>query len=305
MPHCLFCKSNSYIEFQAFEKMLGLGDEFCYQECNQCKSLQISSIPEDLSRYYSSETYYSFSDLIKSGRLMNFLKQIRMRLFLLTGLKIFMPSYGHWLRQLRPRFDHRIVDVGCGSGQLIYELWASGFRNLVGIDPFISKSKKIEKGCELIKGHLSKLNERADIIMMHHAFEHMADPEKVLDDCKKSLKPKGQLLIRTPLASSAAFREFRENWVQLDAPRHLVIPSVEGFKILAESKGFKVKEILFDSTEFQFWGSELYMKDISLNGATIKRHFSKRKLNDFRRKARAYNEQEIGDQVCFYLEAIH
>ena len=45
--------------------------------------------------------------------------------------------------------------------------------------------------------------------------------------------------------------------MQLDAPRHLVLYSLAGLRRLAEAEGFGVELVAFDSTGFQFWGSEL------------------------------------------------
>jgi len=56
--------------------------------------------------------------------------------------------------------------------------------------------------------------------MMHHAFEHMDDPKAMLKLCFDKLNPGGRLLIRTPVTDSEVWKEKRELWVQLDAPRH-------------------------------------------------------------------------------------
>ncbi|WP_134199098.1 class I SAM-dependent methyltransferase [uncultured Algoriphagus sp.] len=301
MNRCHFCNSESLRDFQAEEKMLGLGEQFTYQECQDCQSLQIKSVPSDISAFYKSDTYYSFSSLVTSSSLKNFLKKVRMWLFLKTGASAFSPSYGYWLRELNPAYSDRIVDIGCGSGQLLYELWASGFENLTGVDPFLDSSKDLEPGLSLIKGGLEDLPGEFDIMLMHHAFEHMAEPKKTLETCRQKLKKDGRLLIRTPLAGSSAWEEFGDNWVQLDAPRHLNIPSLEGFKKLVNDQGLKLEKILFDSTAFQFWGSILYQRGIKLAGTNCEAHFSSNELREFQKKALRYNQEGKGDQVCFYL----
>ncbi|NVJ87200.1 MAG: class I SAM-dependent methyltransferase [Algoriphagus sp.] len=302
MNACKFCGKENLREFTAQEKMFGLGEEFVYQECLSCNSLQIKEIPDDLSPYYSSGGYYSFSALVLSDPLRIFLKKLRMNMFLDWGISWKSPSYGYWLKKIHRSFDDAIVDVGCGNGQLLYELHAGGFTNLTGIDPFLMESSSIAPGLELIKGKLEDASQKFDVIMMHHSFEHLDDPSQILKQCYDSLHPGGRVLIRTPLAKSAAWEEFGTNWVQLDAPRHLIIPSLAGFQALVSSSGFRLKEVLFDSTGFQFWGSKLYENEFKLSGEKLADHYSKEELEEFNKKALQYNLEGKGDQACFFLE---
>ncbi|TFV95536.1 class I SAM-dependent methyltransferase [Algoriphagus kandeliae] len=304
MASCKFCGGEDLREFIAQEKMLGLGESFVYQECLSCQSLQIKEVPKDLSPYYPSEGYYSFIPLVKSGSLRLFLKKLRMRMFLDLGISWKSPSYGYWLKRIHRKFEDAIADVGCGNGQLLYELHAGGFRNLTGIDPFLSESSQIAPGFKLVKSKLEEVDQKFDVIMMHHSFEHLENPEEELKRCYNSLNPGGRLLIRTPLANCEAWREFGENWVQLDAPRHLIIPSLKGFQSLVSKSGFRLKEVFFDSTGFQFWGSRLYEKGFKLAGQNLADHFSKKELDGFNKKALQYNQEGKGDQVCFFLERV-
>ena len=133
---CHYCHSTQRTIFLATERMLGLGGEFRYASCTSCGSIQLFTIPEDLGPYYPRD-YYSFGLLQPSGLIRNLLKKIRIRTFLATGWKFFLPPFGgYWLKKLHPKFTDRIADVGCGNGQLLYELHVSGFKDLHGFDPF-------------------------------------------------------------------------------------------------------------------------------------------------------------------------
>ena len=63
----------------------------------------------------------------------------------------------------------------------------------------------------------------------------------------------------------------------------------------------------FDSTEFQFWGSEQYLKGISLRDKRSlaenprKSIFSKNQIRHFVRQAVELNRNGDGDAACFYL----
>ncbi|OOG70747.1 bifunctional 2-polyprenyl-6-hydroxyphenol methylase/3-demethylubiquinol 3-O-methyltransferase UbiG [Algoriphagus sp. A40] len=300
MSKCKFCGSSNLDFFTAQERMLGLGGEFRYAECQTCGSLQLEIIPVDLSPYYPAN-YYSFQGLKTSSFLTRLLKTLRMRSFLWLGIQWKVPLYGYWLKKVHTRFNAKIADVGCGNGQLLYELYAGGYRDLHGFDPFIDEEIQISPGLKLWKKRVEESELTFDLIMMHHAFEHMEDPNAVLKSCFGKLNPGGTLLIRCPVADAEVWKTERELWVQLDAPRHLIIPSVKGLMEVAQKTGFELAEVEFDSSEFQFWGTELYKKGMNLDMSKVGMLFTREQLEKLKEKALKYNLEGKGDQVCFYL----
>ena len=280
--------------------MLGLGGEFRYASCTSCGSIQLFTIPEDLGPYYPRE-YYSFGLLQPSGLLRNLLKKIRIRTFLATGWKFFLPPFGgYWLKKLHPKFTDRIADVGCGNGQLLYELHVSGFKDLHGFDPFLENESRLGAGLQLWKKELEQTDLYFDVLMMHHSFEHMADPELVFKTCFERLNPGGRLLVRCPVSDAAVWKEKQSLWVQLDAPRHMTIPSTQGFVAAAQRSGFEVQEIIFDSTSFQFWGTAFYEQGEKLDSGKVRTYFSEKQLVEWEQKAIQYNQEGVGDQACFF-----
>lgn len=298
-PSCKFCGKSNLQEFTAQERMLGLGHEFTYQHCQDCGSLQLKVIPKNLAEYYPKD-YYSFNPLVKTSGGKKLVKKLRMK-GLFAGIPLPTPVYGPWLKKLNLGFHEKIADVGCGNGQLLYELHAGGFTDLQGFDPFIDADSEIEAGLKLWKKGIEESTDTFDVIMMHHAFEHMADPRQVLKTCYAKLKPEGRLLLRTPIADAVVFEEEKDLWVQLDAPRHLVICSQRGFQSLAEQAGFDLDETVFDSEAFQFLGTELYKRGLSLSQEHLEKEFSASEKEKFHKKALQYNQEGKGDQVCFYL----
>lgn len=297
---CRYCHSTQGTNFLATERMLGLGGEFTYASCPSCGSIQLLSIPEDLGSYYPS-TYYSFGVLQPSGILRNLLKKIRIRAYFATGLKFFLPPFGgYWLRKLNLNFSDSIADVGCGNGQLLYELHVSGFKNLHGFDPFLENESQLGPGLKLWNKEFGQTDRFFDVVMLHHSFEHMADPEQVLKTCFERLNPGGTLLVRCPVSDAKVWKEKGPLWVQLDAPRHLTIPSTTGFVAVAQRCGFEIQEIVFDSTSFQFWGTALYEQGEKLDIGKIRTYFSEKQLAEWEQKAIQYNQEGVGDQACFF-----
>ena len=100
-----------------------------------------------------------------------------------------------------------------------------------------------------------------------------------------------------------AWEEYRTDWVQLDAPRHFYLHTRKSMAYLAAEAGLAIVDCYCDSSSFQFLGSELYRRGISLDqGATASEaHFTVEQIADFDARTRTLNEQGRGDQAVFLL----
>jgi len=115
-------------------------------------------------------------------------------------------------------------------------------------------------------------------------------------------------MIRLPVVNGEVWRSYRSDWVQLDAPRHYYLHSERSFKLLAEQAGLQVASITYDSTAFQFWGSEMYRRDIPLMevhapGKSLSSFFSNEELASYEKRAVQLNEEHDGDQIVAILRA--
>lgn len=309
--------------FVAREMMFGLRDQFEYLECAQCGCVQLASIPADFARYYPSDYFPDPPVLTNGFDLKKILWHQRAR-YCLTGrgllgralvakwgrprASIFgSPDYYTWLRRCGIDFASSILDVGCGPGSLLARLHNDGFSRLTGVDPFITASVEYAPGFVIHKQELYDTEGDFDLVMLHHTFEHMSEPATVFQHLYKLLRPRRYALIRIPVASSLAYRTYGAHWAQLDAPRHLFLHSVESVRLLAERAGFTLADVVFDSDEFQFWGSEQYMNDIPLKDGRsyavdpAKSTFDERQIREFRNRAIELNARGEGDSACFYL----
>ncbi len=179
-----------------------------------------------------------------------------------------------------------------------------GFSDLTGVDLYLDGSGVVPGGARLIQGTVTDLDGQWDLVMFHHSFEHMPDPLKTLQHVSDRLRPGGWCLIRIPTVSSFAWEHYRENWVQLDAPRHFFLHSVDSIRILADQSGLLLDHIRYDSDSLQFWASEQYGQDLPLRTGDPKpalRTFSRKDMRRFARQAEQLNRQGRGDQAAFYL----
>lgn len=319
MSKCKICNnSEANKTYIAREMMFGYGDEFEYFECSECGCLQLKKVPNNLTKYYPPD-YMSFCkpNVPKMFFPTSFIKQRRLRYSLgekdLYGTlfsKIFgTPSLPVWLLKVGVKSYYNILDVGCGVGRLLLRLRRKGFYNLTGIDPFIENNILYRNGVQIFKKYLEELEGKFDFIMLHHSLEHMTNPLSSIKELYRLVKSKRYVLIRIPTVSSFAWRKYRTNWIQLDAPRHLFLHSVKSIQILADKTNFKVVDVVYDSKSVQFWGSELYEKKIDLQKrrsifSDLKKRqsfFSKKELQKYEQKAKELNAQKDGDQACFYL----
>lgn len=308
---CRICGNESENELIiARERHLGLGDKFEYILCHKCLCLQIKEIPLNLDRYYPSE-YYSFRAARFPSELnwFNFfLKKSLIRHYMGyfdpagTILSVFYKHPFPWIRKREINFNSKILDVGTGAGRKLLSLQRSGFRNLSGTDPYISGDFKYKKGLTIVKKDISEIDDKYDFITLHHSFEHMDNPGEVIRHISRLLNPDGCALIRIPVANSYVWEKYRDSWVHLDAPRHIFLHTTESMEILLKETDLKIDDIIYDSTEFSFTGSEKYLRNLPLSAPDD--IFTRKEINSYSREAEVLNKSKKGDCACFYLKKI-
>lgn len=299
---CEICgnsQDNIDYKIEPIQEFPGLNNQaFEYIECSQCGCLQIINLPQDLSKYYSFN-YYSLQtpNVKESQGLFMFMKRKRAEHHL--GSKNFwgailskiypVPDYFDWLTKVNVTFESKILDVGCGTGDLLLRLAQEGFVNLTGLDPLIEGDILYKNGVKIIKKEIADLEGRFDLIMLHHSFEHIPQPKEVLKNIWRLLKHDRYALIRIPLTSTYAWREYGVKWGQIEPPIHLFLHTPKSMKLLANEVGFEIKNIVFDSWELQFLCGRQFSD------------FSAQELKEFKVKAEELNKNNDGDQAAFYL----
>jgi len=305
----------------AREMMYGTRQVFVYRICAACESLQIADIPDDLSLHYRS-TYPSWPAIPSYVRARHGFLQRRVRRWRTqhalgrhNPIGAWMTAwYGPpefpfdwaWIRATNTSVDDVVLDYGCGTGSLLYRLRVNGFTRLFGYDKYAPEACS-DPDLRISDRVPTDLVGRCDLVMSHHALEHMPDPLATLHELSTFLAPDGALLVRIPIASSYAARHYGPDWVQLDAPRHLVIPSERGLRSMATRAGLDVVDVWYDSTAFQFVGSEQYRRDIPMydeerswllgRPSTI----SAEVRAGFATRSARLNDEGLGDQACFIL----
>lgn len=307
---CRICDSESVEDrFVAREMMEGLREEFDYFVCGSCGALQIAAQPPDMAKYYAGGYYAHVDKGLFRGRL----RRAKIEHALRGG----SPLGALWLKLRPPYLDHdillveappdaRILDIGCGRGVKLESLAYLGYKNLTGIDPFLGDAAHLDGLITLMRKSVFEMDPadgRYDVILMHHAFEHVWEQAETMRRIRDLLEPGGAFIMWIPFAESYAWEHYGTNWVQLDAPRHFVLHTRRSLAALAERTGMRIESLAFDSHRFQFWGSEQYARDIPLHSPrSYARNprtdlFTPAQLAEFDAQSQRLNEEGRGDQV--------
>ncbi|GGE84961.1 class I SAM-dependent methyltransferase [Stappia taiwanensis] len=147
----------------------------------------------------------------------------------------------------------RVVDVGCGLGELLEQI--DDRHERIGIDP---SEKAVEvaaaqSGAQTLRGELTGETFPAgscDAILAHHVIEHMDAPVEFVRSAAKALKPGGLFVVGTPNFASAAARLFGDRYRLLHDPTHVSLFTDESLMRLMRDCGFRIL-----SVEYPFFGT--------------------------------------------------
>ena len=130
-----------------------------------------------------------------------------------------------WLVDRRP-LRGRVLDVGCGSGDLLAALRADGW-SVQGVEPQALGATRAQRelGLDVLNGRFEDacLPESSfDAIVFSGVFEHLHDPVAALRRARALLAPGGLVAVLfLPLLDSPEAHLLGPRWMALDLPRHL------------------------------------------------------------------------------------
>ena len=302
--------------FVAHEMLLETGEPFDYVECASCGTIQIVKIPPDLERYYPENYRLPVSAPGVIGRLLRRQRGAAVRgsrrnlvgRMMLSSLE--RPMWADWMVGTHARADSRILDVGSANGELLIALSAAGYHDLTGIDPFVKPEENRADGVRIHRRTIDEQDGTFDVVMLHHSLEHVADPADSLRHVRRLLHPAGRALVRMPVAGSYGWRTYREHWIGIEPPRHLVIPSVEGMRLLAAQANLEIESIAYDTSGACYALSELWSEGRTFPAP--RRPWTRRAIEmcgadrvaEINRMARQNDEAGDGDTAAYYLRPV-
>ncbi|HKQ47198.1 MAG TPA: class I SAM-dependent methyltransferase [Phycisphaerae bacterium] len=125
-------------------------------------------------------------------------------------------AYGRQLARLRAaglQRNHRILDYGCGSGNLVLYLRSRGYSGAEGYDPY---------GDSAGWGNAAVLRaDSFDCVCLQDVIEHVEDAGSLLKKLAGLLTSQGILLVGTPSADEIDLGKTHRHLHQLHVPYHL------------------------------------------------------------------------------------
>ena len=150
----------------------------------------------------------------------------------------------YWLR-LVERFapaPHRVVEIGCAPGALLYELTKRGY-GCIGVEAHDSVGRWLRErlGLDVRVGLFPDVSlPPCDVFLALDVLEHTADPDRFLKEAARLLDDGGIAIIQTPIAFQGDRQPFADNPEWFDDVEHLVLLSDRGMAAVASRAGLKV-----------------------------------------------------------------
>jgi SAM-dependent methyltransferase len=240
---CPVCSAeNDRLCFEVQDTMFGSPGKYQLVECQQCTQRYVNPRPTDaaLARHYPND-YLCYTNFDAEHWLLRWAfrrmqeGQARRRLRQIEKATGKLPA------------GSRVLDVGCGRGELMALLKRERNCSCIGTDinPDVLSIVNGQLGIPVVEGSLLDLEFEYgsfDLVTMTEYLEHESRPSEVVERAAKLVKPGGYVAIEVPDISGPPGRWFRENWWQIDCPRHLNFFSPQTLGQLLEAQGLEVVE---------------------------------------------------------------
>ncbi|MFQ5769977.1 MAG: class I SAM-dependent methyltransferase [bacterium] len=246
--NCLVCGSDKYqLKFNAPDRFhLNAGNKYRIVTCSHCGFVYLNPRPklESVAEFYQSDNYQPFLSTQTTFNLWD---------------KLYYWTRTYSVRHKRRKIEQlksrgKILDIGCGTGEFLHEMQINGWQ-VVGIEKERQAAEFAQRayGLKVFTKELSKINylkKSFDVITLWHVLEHLHDPVNILKIVKELLKDDGMILIAVPNIASFDAWFYRNNWVALDAPRHLYHFMPATVKKISQAAGleiFKSQQMTLDA----------------------------------------------------------
>lgn len=142
----------------------------------------------------------------------------------------------------------KVLDIGCGSGYLCSYAADHGAALSYGVDIEIPREGLAEDNSwHFIQANLDADSwmqpfegETFDLILAFDIIEHLQSPVVFLEQCKRLLNAKGQVLITTPNVQSLERHLKPESWSGASDPQHRILFNKYSLGFLCKKSGLEI-----------------------------------------------------------------
>jgi SAM-dependent methyltransferase len=218
--HCPACNS-------AAARSKGQKKGFDILSCKSCGTLYTAEVPGNLLEHYYDE-YYDEEHLALPAFIVQRLDEI------VAGFQ----SY---------RQTNRFLDIGSGGGSLLEAARRAGW-TAEGVEVSRTAVEHVRTlGFKVHWGELEGANYPAnhfDVVTASEVIEHVADPQAMLKEIARILRPGGVLWATTPHGRGVSARALGLHWEAVIPPNHLQLFSTKGVRMLLDKAGFRRTRII-------------------------------------------------------------
>ena len=213
---CVACGSSQ-------ARPLGVKNDFEVVTCLECDSVYTPYSPWYTSAHFYTGFYLNEDELSPPAFVNERLEEITAE---------FSPY----------RQNNRLLDIGCGAGNLLQAARRNGW-DAQGLDVSAGAVKHVRGlGFEVFEGELKDAafpSQHFDVITAAELLEHLFDPQPLLNEVARILRPGGLFWTTTPHARGLSGRVLGLNWRCVWPPEHLQLFSIRGLKKLLHEAGFR------------------------------------------------------------------
>ncbi len=201
---------------------VGQKNDFRMLSCQKCGTLYTSGLPapesaEDYDGYYNSENL-SVPDFINKR-----LDEI------VAGFSAY-------------RQNGRLLDIGFGAGTVLQAAARAGW-TATGIEVSQTAVEYVRGlGFTVFCGELAEAkypDGHFDVITASEVLEHVPEPDALLREMARVLRPGGLLWATTPNGKGLSSRLLGLKWSTVSPPEHLQLFSLKGLKTMLDAAGFR------------------------------------------------------------------
>lgn len=141
---------------------------------------------------------------------------------------------------------NNVLEVGAATGAFIQQLKGKACSI---VEPADDNRQFAQQFADKAYGDLSDIpaDEYFDVICMFHVFEHIREPQKFLESCRKHLTPGGMIVIEVPhiedpLISLYDCHAYKDFYFQ---PMHPFIHSLASLRSIFLPQGFRERQVIY------------------------------------------------------------
>jgi SAM-dependent methyltransferase len=209
-------------------RVAGEVDGFAMVRCARCRTLFTARLPPAADAKDYGDFYAQARDVAVPAFVLDRLADA------VAGFERYRSDTNGWL------------DIGCGTGTLLRAAVNRGWQP-VGTEVAAAAVDAVRaQGLDARLGETGELDlpeNHYDVVSLIEVIEHVHDPDGLLADAARLVRPGGAVYLTTPNGRSLAGRVLGMRWSTVVPPEHLQLFSTAGLSAALRRAGLRVRSV--------------------------------------------------------------